>query len=578
MLSQPALPEAESPEPLDPAAVLQAAFDALTAGQGPLAAELTGLLLAEHAIDPKVLYARAAALMACGDIASGKLVLEEACRIHSLHVMHEVGVDLQRMMADGPYALAAARNLYKAFHMGPAIVALAAAVRDPQVTAEAMFVLAQALHYQGRVEQAYEAFKANYALQGTPPMASFMLYSLFFVEGSPRRQAEAAREWSRQWADPLTPAQPDFGVLRRADRRLRIGYMGPSFSSNQARHFLVPMLDHHDPDQFEVFCYVEDAAKEIPRANVTFRSFKTVTDLMTAAMIRSDCIDVLVDFHGHCASGRPRVFAFKPAPVQVSWLNYIHTTGMRTMDYVIHAESMESETELFVEDVYDIGPVLNAFRPDPAARPCPAAPPARTKGHVTFASFNHPAKVSDQTVAAWARVLQATPGSRLKLKYSCYVDPVLQAETAVRFLAHGIPQWRLEFEGHTTGEAYERAFAEIDIGLDPSPCIGGTTTMEALSRGVPVLTLRGSDFYARIGVQAPLALGLPGLIAESWDDYVAKAAALASDLDALEVLRAEIRPRLDASAYCDEAGFTRRMERAYREMFAAWLARQAVAA
>ncbi len=282
---------------------------------------------------------------------------------------------------------------------------------------------------------------------------------------------------------------------------------------------------------------------------------------------------MLVDFHGHCARGRPRVLAFKPAPVQVSWLNYIHTMGMTAMDYVIHADSMQTETELFVEQVYDIGPILNPFRPDPQAQSSPL--PARTRGHVTFGCFNHPAKISDQTVAAWARVLKAVPGSRLKLKYSCYADPVLRAETSTRFLAHGVAQSRLDYEGHTTGEAYERAFTEIDIGLDPSPCIGGTTTMEALSRGVPVLTLRGDDFYARIGVQAPVALDLPGLIAETWDDYVAKAAALASDLDALEALRADIRPRLDASPYRDEAGFTRKIETAYREMFAAWRTREA---
>ena len=204
--------------------------------------------------------------------------------------------------------------------------------------------------------------------------------------------------------------------------------------------------------------------------------------------------------------------------------------------------------------------------------------PARNKGYVTFGSFNHPAKLSDQTVAAWARVLKAAPASRLKLKYSCYGDPVLQAETSARFLAHGIGAARLEYEGHTTGDAYEQAFAAIDIALDPSPCPGGTTTMDALSRGVPVLTLRGDDFYARLGVQGPVGLGLPELIGEGWDDYVAKAAALAADLDALEALRAQIRPRLDASCYRDEAGFARRMEAAYREMFTSWLAAKAEAA
>lgn len=575
------LSRAESPtdadQQLEPALILQAAVDALTAGQPARAAELTGLLMGRFSSDPQLLYARAAALLACGEEAGGKAMLEQACNVHSLQLISAAGVDLLRMLNDGPYALAVARRFYNAFHMGPAIVALVAANTDPETAAgDGMFVLAQALHYQGRTEQAYEAFAANYALNTTPSAGSFALYSLFFVNDGPRRHAEAAREWARMWAEPLTPSRPAFSVDRRAARRLRIGYVTPSFSRNQAGHFLTPLLDHHDPDLFEVFCYVEDETKETPHEGVRFRSFKMMTDEMAAAVIRADAIDVLVDSHGHCFRGRPRLFAHRPAPVQASWLNYIHTTGMSAMDYVIHTESMATDPSLFVEDVYDLGPIMCPFRPNPAARPSPL--PARTSGHVTFGCFNHPAKISDQTVAAWARVLKATPGSRLVLKYSCYADPVLQAEMSARFLAHGVAQSRLDYEGHTTGEAYERAFDGIDIALDPSPCTGGTTTMEALSRGVPVLTLRGDDFYSRLGVMGALPLGLPQMIAESWDDYVDKAAALAADLDALEALRAEVRPRLDASPYRDEAGFTRRMEKAYREMFAAWLASEVEAA
>lgn len=569
--------QTESPEPFDPTAVLEASLAALLELQGPLAADLSGLLMEAYSAHPDVLYTRAAALMACGDQAGGKAMLEQAARVHSLHVMQEAGVDLQRLVVDGPYAMAVARKFYNAFLMGPAIAALVAAVADPQVAkADGLFVLAQALHYQGRVEQAYEAFKANYGLNPAPHTASFVLYSLFFVEDGPSRHAEAARVWGRVWAETLTKARPDYLVQRRSDRRLRVGYFAPSFSHNQARHFLVPLLEHHDRDQFEIFCYVEDETKETPRDNVTFRSFWMMRDELNAAMIRADAIDILVDYHGHCCGGRPRVFARKPAPVQVGWLNYTHTMGMTAFDWVIHAEGMDADPDLFVEKIYNVGLVNSPFRPDPVAKPSPL--PAKTKGYVTFACFNHPAKLSDQTVAGWARVLRAVPGSRLWLKYSCFGDPVLQAETAARFLAHGVSRASLQFEGHTKGEAYERAFTEIDLVLDPTPCVGGTTTMEALSRGVPVLTLRGNDFYARVGVQGAMALGLPEMIAETWDDYVAKATALASDLDALEALRAEIRPRLDASLYRDEAGMTRLIEKAYRDMFEAWLTSEAAAA
>jgi predicted O-linked N-acetylglucosamine transferase (SPINDLY family) len=264
--------------------------------------------------------------------------------------------------------------------------------------------------------------------------------------------------------------------------------------------------------------------------------------------------------------------------VQVSWLNWTHTTGLKSMDYTIHAETMQAgeDAALFSETIWDVGPITAPFRPDAVAKTSPA--PASARGYVTFGAFHHPAKISDATVAAWAAILRAVPTSRLHFKYSCYADPVLQMETRCRFMAQGASPTALEFSGHETGDAYEAAFRNIDLHLDSNPVVGGTTTMEALSRGVPVLTLRGGDFYARIGVQGAMALGMPDLIGETWDDYIAKAVALVGDIPALAALRGRIRPALDASIYRDEPAFTRKMETAFLGMFDAWLAKEAARA
>jgi predicted O-linked N-acetylglucosamine transferase (SPINDLY family) len=346
--------------------------------------------------------------------------------------------------------------------------------------------------------------------------------------------------------------------------------MAPTFT-NQLRQFITPVLDHHDPDQFEVFFYVEEADKEVAPPNLTLRSVKDVTAGSTAAMIRADKIDILVDLHGHFRLGKPAVIAHRPAPVQVSWMDYTHTVGLKAMDYVLHGDHMDvpGAQDLFVETIYNIGKVLVPFRPDATARTSPT--PAATKGYVTFGCFNHPAKLGSPVIAAWARILKACPTAKLVLKYSVFADPVLCADMTARFLAHGVAPDQLLFRGHSKGEAYEQAFEEIDIALDPSPVTGGTTTMEALSRGVPVLCLKGDDFYARVGMHTLMAIGMPELLADTWDDYVRLARDLASDIGALQRLRARVRPALDASPYRDEAGFTRRLEAAYREMFERWL-------
>ena len=258
--------------------------------------------------------------------------------------------------------------------------------------------------------------------------------------------------------------------------------------------------------------------------------------------VRADRIDILVDVWGHAARNVLQVFAYKPAPVQLSWLNYLQTTGLLAMDAVLHGDFMEGpgKAEAFSEEIWDLGPVTGLFRPNAEAVPSPS--PALVKGYVTFASFNHPAKINAATIAAWARILKACPDSRLKFKYAPYIDVVLQAQMQSRFLGHGVDPRQLQFEAQSEGEDYERAFATIDLALDPSHCPGGTTTLEAFSRGVPVLTLDNGDFYARIGVQPLMALGLPELIARDWDDYVEQAVSLAHDIPRLARLRAEIHP------------------------------------
>jgi predicted O-linked N-acetylglucosamine transferase (SPINDLY family) len=354
--------------------------------------------------------------------------------------------------------------------------------------------------------------------------------------------------------------------------------VAPAFGALQVRQFITPILERHDPTDVAVTLYCATAEHEGGwPAHIAVRPIGQLPDDTAARLIRADGIDVLVDCWGHSAGSRLGVFARRAAPVQAGWINFIQTTGLACMDYVLHSDSMAAPgtAALFSEQVLSLGPVLSPFRP-PANRP-PATPtPALARGQVTFGSFNHPAKLGEATVAAWSRILAARPEARLVLKYRYFVDPVLQAATRARFAVHRIAPARIEFRGQSEGADYLAAFAEIDLALDPSPCPGGTTTCDALALGVPVLTLRGPDFYSRIGVQA--MAGLPELVAEDWDDYVARAVALTADAAALDALRRRVRPAFEAGPMCDEAGFVRRLEARFRDAFEAWRGRDAAAA
>jgi predicted O-linked N-acetylglucosamine transferase (SPINDLY family) len=292
-----------------------------------------------------------------------------------------------------------------------------------------------------------------------------------------------------------------------------------------------------------------------------------LSDDQLTGLIRNDQVDVLIDTWGHTAGSRMGVFARRAAPVQIAWINFVQTTGLTTMDYVLHSDSMAAPgtDALFTETVFSMGPVTIPYRP--ALSPSePAATPALDNGIVTFASFNHPAKFSAETVRAWARILKGCENSVLLLKYSYFTDPVVQRTFRARFEAHGVDPERVIFEGFSLGAEYARSFTRIDLALDPSPCPGGTTTCDALANGVPVLTLAGGNFYARIGLQAIDFLGVPELVASSWDDYVEKAVGLGNDIARLNEIRGGIRAAFEASPIRDEKGFTRRFEAVLREM------------
>lgn len=544
------------------------AIEAMVNGEIELALALTEQAEADGAA--ALLYIRYAALLARGEAEEARRVRDAAAMTHLLPAMAEQDVDLARMATDGPYALQTARKFYNGFQMAAAILALKCAMNDPRTAFDAVFIKAQAEHYQARNDEAMASFRMLLDARPSPSIHSFILYCLFFVDENVRRQAEEAARYNARWTPQYAMHRRPLTNSRRTDRRVRIGYMGPTFTGNHSSFFIQNLLELHDRERFEVFAYTLDAAKERPIEGVTVRGMGHLSYAATAELIRNDEIDVLIDFHGHAAWARPMVYACRAAPVQVSWLSWIMTTGLDQMDYVIHADHMDPPDPSlpFPEKVISVGPVLTAYRPHATARPSPC--PALERGYVTFTSFNHPTKISDLIIGKWAQIFKRVPNAKLHLKYAGLDDIAVQMEITARFLAAGVHPSVLEFSGHSKGEAYEEAFAHVDLALDTQPYPGGTTTLDAVSRGVPVLTLNGPNFYGQIAVPAMICMGLEELIASDWEDYIDKAVAYANDLPRLAALRERVRPAFDASPYRDEVGFARRMEGVYLKVFAAW--------
>jgi len=266
------------------------------------------------------------------------------------------------------------------------------------------------------------------------------------------------------------------------------------------------------------------------------------------------------------------MFAWKPAPVQLTWLGYMGTTGMAAIDYLL-ADAWAltaAEESHFTERIWRLPETFLCLTPPDVATPGSALP-ASANGFVTFASFNNLSKVNDAVVALWARVLAAVPDSRLFLKTNQLNEASVRQGIAAQFARHGVDPGRLILEGTVPQRAeHLMTYQRVDISLDPFPHPGITTSAESLWMGVPVLTLGEGGFMARQGIGLLMNAGLADWVAADADDYVAKAVWHASDLPRLAAVRAGLRQTISASPIFDTARFARHFETALRGMWRQW--------
>lgn len=547
-------------------------------GQADAAARRLLALIGRAPGNPLDLYWLSAALGAAGAWTEHRETLRQAQTSHALKQIAQASGDLARLQTDAAYALQVGDVYYGRGQVGPASVAYGCAAMTPGAPAMTLMKYGLSLQHQGRIDEAVAAFgAASDAAPDNSQVRGFLLYSLFFVPDGVARHAEAARRFARIHDGVPKKAAASFDNPALDGRKLRIGYVAPGVMGTQLRQFLAPVLEHHDPEAVEVFHYAL-APPETPPPIGEVRVIGKLGDEAAAELIRGDRIDVLLDLWGHTANGRLGVFARRAAPVQASWMNYVQTTGLEEMDYLLHPDCLNvpGAQEACTETLWHIGPEMGPFRPDP--RPDPTPTPARANGFISFGSYSNPVRLNDETLDVWSRVLQRVPASRMVLRYRYYEDEVLRNSVLMRFAARGIDVERIHFRGHAAQPEYYQSYAEIDLALDTAGCPAGTTNLDALANGVPVLTQTGKDYYSYIGVASTGPMGLDELITHSPDDFVERAVELTRDIPALDALRRRVRERFDATGRRDEIGFTRRFEGHLTGMFNLWLQRRNVAA
>ena len=359
--------------------------------------------------------------------------------------------------------------------------------------------------------------------------------------------------------------------------RLRIGFVSGDFRMHPVGHFLENILLHLTQSKVELVAYTtyakfDDLSARIKPYFSDWRAIYGLTDEMAANLIHNDNIHILVDISGHTAHNRLPIFAFKAAPIQVSWLGYFATTGLAQIDYIVgdpHVTPLENQSS-FVEKIWQLPETRWCFTPPDYNIICGSLP-ALHLNYITFGCFNNYTKLNDEVVSLWAKILNHVNDSRLFLKASQFGDQTVREEIIERFLVYGIDAKRITLEGFDSRKKYFSAYQQIDIALDPFPFTGGTTTVEALWMGVPVLTLEGNSLVSRQGVGILINAGLPNWIAKNQDEYLTKAISFSTDLDKLATLRSGLREQVLASPLFDAVRFSNNFEKALWSMWRKWL-------
>lgn len=518
---------------------------------------------------------------------------------------YQAAIRMQPQLAEAHYNLALA--LREIGRLDEAVATYRRALEIRPNDADTYNNLGNALTVQGRLDEAVEHYRRALSLsQDFTTAYSNLLFCLNYQPDlDPADLLEEHRRWANwikrfvpsiAWGVTYLPADAQLSDRRSADSPraeviegdlrpvhsegsgylcrtsaapIRIGYVSADFARHPVTAFLEPVVEHHDRRRFEVALYSDvrrpDAVTERFRnlANL-WRDTSRLSAAELAQQVRSDGIDILIDLAGHTRGNRLRAFAEQPAPIQLTWLGYPHSTGLETIQYRLTDAVLDPPDAPYsgTERPLRLVPGFCCFRPADDAPPV-APLPAQATGRVTFGALHNLAKLNAHVLDLWSRLLVALPGSRLVIGRDTLKGSArehYQSEFARRGL--GPDRVELRYVDRNAGQHHLAAYDEIDIALDVFPWCGHTTACEALWQGVPVVTLSGNRAAGRMVESVLNMVGCPQWTAKTPERYLEIATELASDLAALARHRATIRPTMAQSPLCDAATFTRHLEAA----------------
>lgn len=409
----------------------------------------------------------------------------------------------------------------------------------------------------------------------SPYNSSFLFLHNYEPTATPDEIFQAHKEWGNALTSSLENKISHSTIPRKNHDKLRIGYVSPNFNTHPVAYFIENILSNHDQSKFTIIAYAqlkdEDfISQQFKKYFSLWRNTFEMNDDEMYQQIIKDEIDILVDLAGHSSRHRLKVFARKPAPIQITYLGYPNTTGLPTMDYRITdpwCDPPGMTDQWHTETLIRLQSGFLCYRPPDNSPPVEQSPFVKN-GYITFGCINNPLKINNRVITLWSKILNQVPDSKLLLKDRIYADDVVRQTTLERLQNHGIPPNRVELLNSVKGH-YDalNVYAKIDIALDPFPYNGTTTTSEALWMGVPLITLIGDTHVSRVSYSILNQIGCGKLAANSPEEYVQIAVALASNPSQMNQYRNQLRDLCKQSTFTNGQYFTQLLESVYQEVW-----------
>jgi len=353
----------------------------------------------------------------------------------------------------------------------------------------------------------------------------------------------------------------------RTDKKIRLGYLSTDFFAHAVGSLVCDLFASHDRTRFEVYGYSLRHQPDTVQARIQqgFDQYRNLSGRNAddiASTVLEDQIDILIDLAGYTSAAQPTALAARPAPIQISWLGYLGTSGSDFIDYII-ADDIALPPKLardYTERIIRL-PRFMVASPLPVAEQYAARNEVGLTGEgFVFCSFNQPYKLDRSTFAAWMEILYRSPGSRLWM----YVpDPEVCGKNLRREATRlGVEPDRIVFAGREPMARHMARMPLADLSLDPFHISGGATSVATLAAGVPVLTLRGNSYLARMGSSINVSLGMDDLDCPGPAQYVTKAVELAMTPSALAAVKERLAMALQTNNFFDTKYFTRSLEAA----------------